>query len=160
MKQQLTANALPGHRVLAAITTGVAITVLGGCMMLGPDYERPQSAVNPSWLESSPAIREEPAEIREWWTAFDDPVLTRLVHEAYEQNLSLVAADPGSGPARHCRWRVLPARAENQRGLQYGRNQHERSQQPAFRYVPYGGTQLRRNLGAGFLGQVPPQHPS
>jgi NodT family efflux transporter outer membrane factor (OMF) lipoprotein len=53
---------------------------------------RPEADVNSSWLESSPALQEEPAEIREWWTAFDDPVLTRLVHEAYEQNLSLRAA--------------------------------------------------------------------
>jgi NodT family efflux transporter outer membrane factor (OMF) lipoprotein len=43
-------------------------------------------------LAQIPALQEEPAEIREWWTAFDDPVLTRLVHEAYEQNLSLRAA--------------------------------------------------------------------
>ena len=43
-------------------------------------------------LAQIPALRKEPTEIREWWTAFDDPVLTRLVHEAYEQNLSLRVA--------------------------------------------------------------------
>ena len=59
---------------------------------MGPDYVRPEADVNASWLESAPALQDEPAEIREWWTAFDDPVLTRLVHEAYEQNLSLRAA--------------------------------------------------------------------
>jgi outer membrane protein TolC len=53
---------------------------------------RPEAGVNPSWLESTPALQDEPAEIREWWTAFNDPVLTRLVLEAYEQNLSLRAA--------------------------------------------------------------------
>jgi NodT family efflux transporter outer membrane factor (OMF) lipoprotein len=61
-------------------------------MMLGPDYTRPEADVNPSWLESSPTLRKEPAERREWWAAFDDPVLTRLVHQAYAQNLSLRAA--------------------------------------------------------------------
>ncbi len=82
------AVARPAYRNLVAITAVVLIMTLGGCM-LGPDYVRPEADVNPSWLESSPALREEPAEIREWWTAFEDPVLTRLIHEAYEQNLSL-----------------------------------------------------------------------
>jgi NodT family efflux transporter outer membrane factor (OMF) lipoprotein len=92
MEKQLTVKAPPVHRVLVAITAAVLVMALGGCMMVGPDYVRPEADVNSSWLESSPALQEEPAEIREWWTAFDDPVLTRLVHEAYEQNLSLRAA--------------------------------------------------------------------
>jgi len=70
---------------------GAASLGLGGCIV-GPDYVRPEANVNSSWLESAPALQDEPAEIREWWTAFDDPVLTRLVHEAYEQNLSLRVA--------------------------------------------------------------------
>jgi NodT family efflux transporter outer membrane factor (OMF) lipoprotein len=92
MKKQPTVKAPPVHRGVVAITAVVLVMALGGCTMVGPDYVRPAADVNPSWLESSPALPEEPAEIREWWTAFDDPVLTRLVHEAYEQNLSLRAA--------------------------------------------------------------------
>jgi NodT family efflux transporter outer membrane factor (OMF) lipoprotein len=92
MEKQHTVKAPPAHRVLVAITAVFLVMALGGCMMVGPDYVRPEADVNSSWLESSPALQEEPAEIREWWTAFDDPVLTRLVHEAYEQNLSLRAA--------------------------------------------------------------------
>jgi len=60
--------------------------------MVGPDYTRPDVDINPEWLESSTALQQEPAEIRDWWIVFDDPVLTGLVHEAYEQNLSLRAA--------------------------------------------------------------------
>ena len=108
MKKQLTVKAPPAHRVLVAITATVLVMALGGCMMVGPDYVRPEADVDSSWLESSPALQEEPAEIREWWTAFDDPVLTRLVHEAYEQNLSLRAAG----------LRVLQARAA--RGIAVG----------------------------------------
>ena len=108
MKKQLTVKAPPAHRVLVAITATVLVMALGGCMMVGPDYVRPEADGNSSWLESSPALQEEPAEIREWWTAFDDPVLTRLVHEAYEQNLSLRAAG----------LRVLQARAA--RGIAVG----------------------------------------
>ena len=61
----------------------VAALGLGGCTV-GPDYVRPDADVNPAWLESTPALQDEPTEVREWWTAFDDPVLTSLVHEARE----------------------------------------------------------------------------
>jgi hypothetical protein len=80
-----------GNHLLVGVT--VVSLALGGCTV-GPDYVRPEADVNPSWLESTPALQDEPAEIREWWTAFDDPVLTRLVHEAYEQNLSLRTIEP------------------------------------------------------------------
>jgi NodT family efflux transporter outer membrane factor (OMF) lipoprotein len=80
---------------------------LGGCTV-GPDYVRPDADVNSSWLESDAIIQDEPAEIREWWTLFNDPVLTRLVHQAYEQNLSLQAAG----------LRVIQARAA--RGIAVG----------------------------------------
>ncbi len=89
MKKQHTAKASSASRVLIVIAA--ASLGLGGCAV-GPDYVRPEADVNASWLESTPELQDEPAEIREWWTAFDDPVLTRLVHEAYEQNLSLRAA--------------------------------------------------------------------
>jgi len=89
LKKQHTAKASSASRSLVVIAA--ASFGLGGCVV-GPDYVRPEADVNASWLESAPALQDEPAEIREWWTAFDDPVLTRLVHEAYEQNLSLRAA--------------------------------------------------------------------
>jgi NodT family efflux transporter outer membrane factor (OMF) lipoprotein len=92
MKKHLTAKGPPAHRVLITITAAVLLMVLGGCVTVGPDYVPPEAAVNSSWLESSPALRERPAPIREWWKVFGDPVLTRLVHEAYQQNLSLQAA--------------------------------------------------------------------
>ena len=108
MKKHLAAKATSADRTLVAITVAVLVLASGGCIMVGPDYVQPEVEVNPSWLESSPVLREEPAEIREWWTAFDDPVLIGLVHEAYEQNLSLRAAG----------LRVIQARAA--RGIAVG----------------------------------------
>ena len=96
------------HRFMIVITAALLVTTLGGCMMVGPDYQRPTAEVNDSWLESSPAISDEPAEIREWWTSFNDPVMTSLVNKAYEQNLTLRAAG----------LRVLQARAA--RGIAAG----------------------------------------
>jgi NodT family efflux transporter outer membrane factor (OMF) lipoprotein len=105
MMKQGTDKASSVNRVLTVIVcVGLC---LGGCKV-GPEYVRPQAEVNPSWLESSPALPEEPAEVREWWTVFDDPVLNRLVQEAYEQNLSLRAAG----------LRVIQARAA--RGIAVG----------------------------------------
>ncbi len=92
MEKQPPVKAAFAHQVWVAITAAVLVMALGGCTMVGPDYLRPEAELNPSWLESSPDLPEEPAEIREWWTAFDDPVLTRLVHAAYADNLSLQAA--------------------------------------------------------------------
>jgi len=89
------------------LLVAIMVVGLGGCTV-GPDYVRPDADVNPSWLESAPTLQDEPAEISEWWTAFGDPVLTRLVHEAYAQNLSLRSAG----------LRVIQARAA--RGIAVG----------------------------------------
>jgi NodT family efflux transporter outer membrane factor (OMF) lipoprotein len=108
MKKRLTAKSTLAHLVLVVITAAVLVMALGGCMMVGPDYQRPTAEVNDSWLESSPTISAEPAEVREWWTSFNDPVMTALVNKAYEQNLTLRAAG----------LRVIQARAA--RGLSVG----------------------------------------
>ncbi len=108
MKKRLTAKATPAHLVLVVITAAVLVMALGGCMMVGPDYTRPTAEVNDSWLEASPTISDEPAEVREWWTSFNDPVMTALVNKAYEQNLTLRAAG----------LRVIQARAA--RGISVG----------------------------------------
>ena len=108
MKKKLIAKAPPADRGLGAITAAVLVMALGGCMMVGPDYKRPTAEVNDSWLESSPTISYEPAEVREWWTSFNDPVMTALVNKAYEQNLTLRAAG----------LRVIQARAA--RGIAVG----------------------------------------
>lgn len=86
----------------------ILIMGLGGCMMVGPDYQRPPVEVNDAWLESTATISDEPAEIRAWWSFFNDPVLTALVNKAYEQNLTLRSAG----------LRVLQARAA--RGVSIG----------------------------------------
>ncbi len=105
MIKQGTDQASSANRVLTVIVcVGLC---LSGCKV-GPEYTRPEAEVNPSWLESSTVLPEEPAEVRDWWTVFDDPVLNSLVQEAYEQNLSLRAAG----------LRVIQARAA--RGIAVG----------------------------------------
>jgi NodT family efflux transporter outer membrane factor (OMF) lipoprotein len=95
------------HARGVAVLAVAGLGSLGGCMV-GPDYVRPEADVNASWLDSTAELSDEPAEIRDWWAAFDDPVLTALIHDAYEQNLTLQAAG----------LRVIQARAA--RGIAVG----------------------------------------
>lgn len=70
-----------------------AILWLSGCTMVGPDFVKPEAPVQTEWLESrNPDIKTEPADYREWWTVFNDPVLNSLVEDAYQQNLPLQIA--------------------------------------------------------------------
>jgi len=73
-----------------------------GCMV-GPDFKKPVAPVAATWTEEgNKALRSGSAEQQDWWTVFDDPTLARLVHLAYERNLSLQTAG----------LRVLEARAQ------------------------------------------------
>ncbi len=61
------------------------------------------------WIDAdNPSVRSGPSDYSLWWTVFRDPVLDRLVHTAYQQNL----------PLRIAGLRILEARA--QRGIAAG----------------------------------------
>jgi NodT family efflux transporter outer membrane factor (OMF) lipoprotein len=92
-----------------------AVAVLSGCTV-GPDFVRPEARLNENWNEKGDARVLVQAEInREWWRAFQDPVLDRLVQSAYQQNLPLQIAG----------LRILEARARLgiALGLQYPQQQ-------------------------------------
>jgi multidrug efflux system outer membrane protein len=58
-----------------------------GCTTVGPEYVRPETAVNPDWLESEQKqFDTSPAELAEWWKTLDDPVLDELITTAVGQN--------------------------------------------------------------------------
>lgn len=62
---------------------------VAGCMV-GPDYRRPEVVVPSAWRVTT----EEAAQITDidWWDHFGDPVLSRLVHSALENNKDLAIA--------------------------------------------------------------------
>jgi len=66
----------------------------GGCAMVGPDYKAPKAPVQDDWLEYEDPQLDSMAPVAEqWWkTAFNDPILDRLVDTALAQNLSLRSA--------------------------------------------------------------------
>ncbi len=66
---------------------------LGGCAMVGPDFDLPPTELSDSWSEEakeglSTAVPEQ----ADWWKAFNDPGLNLLIDEAYQQNLDLQMA--------------------------------------------------------------------
>jgi len=79
------------------------VTLFTGCTMVGPDFLRPSSKVSDQWLEADDHRVETASAIyREWWKAFNDPVLENLIQTAYRQNL----------PLRIAGIRVFQARAQ------------------------------------------------
>lgn len=69
-----------------------ALSLLGGCAV-GPDYQRPEVPLAGSYIESPG--EQSGAPVRGplmWWEGFADPVLSRLVTTALQQNLDLAQA--------------------------------------------------------------------
>jgi len=59
--------------------------LLVGCISVGPDYERPE-------LPEIPGAQEGTVDAAEWWSQFNDPVLTDMVQQALTNNHDLKAA--------------------------------------------------------------------
>jgi NodT family efflux transporter outer membrane factor (OMF) lipoprotein len=77
-------------RRIGRLWPALVLALLTGCTMIGPDFLRPSTKLSSEWLEANdPRIETAPATYREWWKAFDDPVLEHLIQTAYQQNLSL-----------------------------------------------------------------------
>ena len=79
------------QRFFASILTA---GTLAGCAV-GPDYQRPALATPNRFIGQS-AVEQRPgatvANLGIWWTGFDDPLLTRFVDLALEQNLDIAQA--------------------------------------------------------------------
>ena len=98
------------HSLRTCLVLFTFAILVAGCTKVGPDYVRPETAVSQTWLEAGDKrVKTEPAEYRNWWKAFNDPTLDRLIDTAYRENLTLRIAGV----------RVLAARA--QLGIATGR---------------------------------------
>jgi NodT family efflux transporter outer membrane factor (OMF) lipoprotein len=79
-----------------------ALLAFTGCTV-GPNFLQPKTSISAGWQEAGdPRVSTASATYRGWWTAFNDPVLDRLIERAYRENLSL----------RQAGVRVLQARAQ------------------------------------------------
>lgn len=70
-----------------------ASMVLFSARMIGPDFKRPAVPIGSKWLESGDrpidTARNPRSDNQDWWSLFNDPVLTHLIHIAYRQNLDV-----------------------------------------------------------------------
>jgi NodT family efflux transporter outer membrane factor (OMF) lipoprotein len=72
----------------------LSLSLLTGCAV-GSDYRSPEIAVSPHFLGQEGATLQEvqsKADLQAWWVGFDDPLLTRLISLALEQNLDIAQA--------------------------------------------------------------------
>jgi NodT family efflux transporter outer membrane factor (OMF) lipoprotein len=114
------------------------LLAFAGCMV-GPNYQRPNVSVSPKWEETGDQrVSTESTTYRDWWRAFNDPALDRLIARAYRDNLSLQQAGV----------RVLQARA--QLGISVGEIYPQTQQ--AVGSVQYFRTSDRAATGAFFNG--------
>lgn len=74
---------------MRAIAAFAAIA-LGGCAMVGPDYQRPDTSLPGGYAEPAPAGAI--AVPQQWWTLYDDPLLDELVRAGFERNADVKIA--------------------------------------------------------------------
>jgi NodT family efflux transporter outer membrane factor (OMF) lipoprotein len=83
--------------------------LLSGCTV-GPNYKPQETAMPDSWVPptSQPTTRQsvatsEPADVAQWWTVFNDPMLQQLIDRAIQSNLDLKQAEARIRQARASR---------------------------------------------------------
>src|SRR5207249_12331861 len=75
------------HEIGSSFRSGPILLVpvllaFAGCVV-GPNYQRPKVSVSPSLGQTGhPRLRAESANCRDWWKAFNDPVLVRPIARA------------------------------------------------------------------------------
>src|SRR5271169_6038617 len=85
------------RRIFAA-----ALFVPVAACSVGPDFVPPSAPIADQFVGANKrSVRSSTQEHRDWWKAFHDPTLDRLMQIAYDQNLTLLSAGT----------RVLQARA-------------------------------------------------
>ncbi len=87
---------------LPFLATSLAASILLAGCAVGPDYIRPSHVV-PAAFQGSAAQRSTAVDAKElasWWEGFHDPLLSRLVGEALNQNLDLAQAVARASQAR------------------------------------------------------------
>jgi len=68
---------------------------VAGCSPVGPDYTPPDISMDNDWhspLKQGLTIEDDPETLSQWWSTFDDPVLTDLIERSVAGNLDLKKA--------------------------------------------------------------------
>lgn len=116
----------------------------GGCLKAGPNYVPPELEVPQNWHQPpDPAVIPTQTEITEWWTVFDDRMMTGLIRQAAQQNLDLRVAVARVNEAR-ARLGVVTGRQSPVVDMT-GMASRERSSENLG--IPGGSVQTRYSIG-------------
>jgi NodT family efflux transporter outer membrane factor (OMF) lipoprotein len=75
------------------LTITAFVIALSACTIVGPDFESPDAPVADEFQQESAGSGEQISAVEErWWDLLGDPVLSVLVDEAYQGNVTLQAA--------------------------------------------------------------------
>ena len=83
------------HPVIPCITIVIVILCVAGCA-LGPDYKRPSVPMSDSFKELDEWKKAEPGDALpkgQWWTVFNDPVLSGLIEQVNVSNQTIIQAE-------------------------------------------------------------------
>lgn len=126
-------------RKLLALPLSALFVLLAACAPVGPDYVRPDIAVNDQWSQNvRDEFQFEPQDSVAWWQVLDDPVLNQLVELTRQQNNNIKVAG----------LRVLEARAAL--GIAVG-NQYPQSQVVSGNATQISASESNANTAAGDL---------
>ena len=71
----------------------VILLTISGCFKMGPDYHRPDLDFQvPGHYQYTPVELVMPEPDDQWWRAFNDPELNKLVEEVLQNNLDIKKA--------------------------------------------------------------------
>jgi outer membrane protein TolC len=88
------------------VALALSCVLLTACATVGPDYREPPPVDVGSGWTLPLASESQSADLSQWWSALDDPVLDRLMATALAQNLDLRQAAARIDEARALRERV------------------------------------------------------
>jgi len=85
-------------------TLAASLLLLAGGCTVGPNYEKPDFPVSPTWKEAQQSgFDSRSSDLARWWSTFNDPLLDSLVERAVESNLDLRVAEARIREARAAR---------------------------------------------------------
>src|SRR5437016_2600238 len=90
---------------LRPLTLLLSVGLMTGCAV-GPDHRSPEIDVSSRFLGQEGVVHRDvqsKADLTAWWAGFDDPLLTRFISLALEQNLDMQRhMSPNHAP--RCAW--------------------------------------------------------
>ncbi|SHG52273.1 efflux transporter, outer membrane factor (OMF) lipoprotein, NodT family [Kaistia soli DSM 19436] len=77
---------------MRVVGIATSVSLLGGCLVVGPDYKAPQLNLPSKWGSNPRKAEVRAPELSRWWERLNDPLLNKLMAEAVAGNLDVATA--------------------------------------------------------------------